>query len=119
MLTVHIENIGDMAVVACKGRIVRSEAAFKLRDAVMSQQNARTIVLGLTEVYVIEGGGLAMVAALQKWAQEHEIQFKLFNPTYSVENRLQHNDWMRFDIATFEEVMALLMRAEGQHTKAA
>jgi hypothetical protein len=38
MLKVHIEKIGDVAVVQCEGRIVRSEAAFELREAVTKQQ---------------------------------------------------------------------------------
>ena len=38
MLGVHIENIGDMAVIECEGRIVRSEAASKLRAAVNSRK---------------------------------------------------------------------------------
>ncbi len=33
MLSVHIENIDELAVIECEGRIVRSEAAFKLREA--------------------------------------------------------------------------------------
>jgi hypothetical protein len=32
MLSVHIENIGEIAVIECEGRIVRSEA-FRLREA--------------------------------------------------------------------------------------
>ena len=34
MLKLNIDNIGDLAIVECEGRIVQSEAAFKLRDAV-------------------------------------------------------------------------------------
>jgi anti-anti-sigma regulatory factor len=60
MLTVHIENIGDLTVIECEGRIVRSEAAFKLRDAVTLQSDSRIIVLDLSEVSAIEGGGLGM-----------------------------------------------------------
>ena len=37
MLKLNIDNIGDLAIVECEGRIVQSEAAFKLRDAVTSQ----------------------------------------------------------------------------------
>jgi hypothetical protein len=33
MLGLHIEKIVDLAVVECEGRIARSEAAFKLREA--------------------------------------------------------------------------------------
>jgi len=118
MLTVHIQNIGDMAFIECQGRIVRSEAAFELRKAVLSQGNARTIVLDLTEVHAIEGGGLGMLAVLQKWAFNQGIQLKLFNPTFAVKNTLEHNEWMHFDLASFEEVMALMARAENQYPKA-
>src|SRR6266849_2955890 len=33
MLDLRVEKIGDLAVVECEGRIVRSEAAFQLRKA--------------------------------------------------------------------------------------
>ena len=61
MLNVTIENIGDLAVVECEGRLVQSEAAFKLREAVTSQRDARIVVLELSEVHAIEGGGLGML----------------------------------------------------------
>jgi hypothetical protein len=34
MMNLSVENIGDLALVQCEGRIVQSEAAFKLREAV-------------------------------------------------------------------------------------
>ena len=34
MLKLNVENIGDLAIAECEGRIVRSESAFKLRDVV-------------------------------------------------------------------------------------
>jgi len=37
MCDIHIEKIGNMTVVECQGRIARSDAAFRLRDAVISQ----------------------------------------------------------------------------------
>ena len=40
MLKLNINNIGDLAIVECEGRIVLSEAAFKLRDAVTAQMDA-------------------------------------------------------------------------------
>jgi len=90
MLSVQIENIGDLAVVECEGRIVGSEAAFKLREAVTSQRDARTVVLDLSEVRAIEGSGLGMLVFLQRWAYDHDIRLKLFNPTKSVQDRLEH-----------------------------
>jgi anti-anti-sigma regulatory factor len=90
MLSVHIENIGELAVIECEGRIVRSEAAFKLRGAVRSQRHVRIIVLDLSEVSSIEGGGLGMLVSLQQWAQNHDIRLKLFNPHQPVRDRREH-----------------------------
>ncbi len=112
MLDLHVENIGDLAVIECEGRLVRSEAAFELREAVLSQENARTILLDLTEVYAIEGGGLGMLGVLQKWAFDRGIRFRLFNPASSVRNRLEHCDWMEFHISSFDDVMNVLAEAE-------
>jgi len=49
MLRVSIENLADLAVFECEGRVVQSEADIKLRGAVTSQQGARIIVLDLSE----------------------------------------------------------------------
>ncbi len=120
MLSVHIENLGDLAVVECEGRVVRSEAAFKLREAVTSQRDARIIVLDLSEVRAIEGGGLGMLMFLQRWAYDHDIRLKLFNPTKSVQDRLEHVGSMpEFDIATLDEIMVLLTRADSRYAPAA
>ena len=119
MLTIDIDTVGDLAIITCKGRIVRSQAAFNLRDAVTSQADVRTIVLDLTEVHAVEGGGLGMLMVLVKWAQDHQIQLKLFNPTYAVKSRLDSYDLARFDVATSDEMMSLLAGAQAQHAEAA
>jgi len=120
MLSVYIENIGDLAVVECEGRVVRSEAAFKLREAVTSQRDARIIVLDLSEVRAIEGGGLGMLGLLQRWAYDHDIRLKLFNPSKSVQDRLEHaGSMLEFDTATLDEMMALLARADSRYALAA
>jgi len=120
MLSIHIENIGEMAVIECEGRIVRSEAAFELRKAFNLQSDARIIVLDLSEVTAIEGGGLGMLVFLQRWANDHDIRLKLFNPRQSVRDRLEHASSMRgFDIATLDEMMALLACADGRYAQAA
>ena len=45
MLNVNVDHIGDLAILECDGRIVQSEAAFKLREVITSQRDARTVVL--------------------------------------------------------------------------
>jgi ABC-type transporter Mla MlaB component len=120
MLILGIERIGDMAIVECKGRIVRRDAALKLREVVTAQPDVRIVMLDLTKVTAIEGGGLGMLWFLQRWAEDHDIHFKLYNPTSSVRHKLEHNHAkLRFDIATFEEMVSLVAYADNQYTRAA
>ena len=112
MFNIHIEMIGDVAVVQCEGRIVQSDAAFRLRDAILSQRGARVVVVELSEVDTIEGGGLGMLAFLQRWAHDHNIKLKLFNPSNSVQDRLDHTWMPSLDVASTDELIALLDRAD-------
>ena len=41
MLSVYVDNVQDVAVVQVEGRIVQSDAAYTLRNAVTLQTNAR------------------------------------------------------------------------------
>ena len=118
MLSIHTEHVADAAVVECEGRIVHSEAVFKLRDAVLAQTAARIVVLDLSEVDVIGGGGLGMLAFLQRWAYAHNIRLKLFNPR-SVRDRLEYAGSIpAFEIATVDEMIALLARADDRYALA-
>ena len=120
MLKLNIDNIGEVAVVECEGRIVQSDAAFKLREVVTLQRDARTVVLDLSQVDAIEGGGLGMLVFLQRWAQDHDIRFKLFNPRRSVRERLRKVSSMsKFDIPTLDELMAVLVQGDSRHAIAA
>ena len=116
---IHIDNVGDMAVVECEGRLVRSEDAYKLRDAVTAQTSAHVVVLDLTEVHALGGGAVGMLVYLQRWAQENDIRFKLFNPSRSVREKLEHtNSLSEFKIASLDEMMALLGRADPRYALA-
>ena len=119
MLSLHIDSIGDIVIVECEGRIVQSDAALKLREAVTSQRDARVVVLDLSEVSAIESFGLGMFWFLLRWAHEHDIRIKLFNPTNSVRDRLHRVGALQFDITTLEEMMALLAVARSRYALAA
>ena len=120
MLSVHSDRVGDVAVLQCEGRIVRSDAAFALRDAVTQEQDARVVVLDLTDVNTVEGGGLGMLIYLQRWARDHDIRLKLFNPPRSVRERLEDaSSISEFDLAKADEMVALLSRADGREMLAA
>ena len=114
MLEIHTETIGDMAVIECAGRIANAHA-YALRDAVIAQNEARTLVLDLTEVNALERSGLGMLVSLQFWAQQHGIQFKVFNPSSSVRHRLEQLSSMQeFTIASLPEVMNMMIQAQDQ-----
>src|SRR5450631_4557306 len=120
MLNVTVANIGELAVVGCQGRIVQRESAYKLRQAVTSQTDARIVVLELSEVRAIGGGGLGMLVFLQRWAREHNIRFLLFNPSKPVRSRLKRAQSIaKIYIATIEEMMALVVYAHGRYARVA
>jgi anti-anti-sigma regulatory factor len=120
MLNITVANIGELAVVGCEGRIVQRESAYKLREAVTSQTDARIVVLELSEVRAIGGGGLGMLVLLQRWAREHNVRFLLFHPSKSVQNKLKRSRSIaEFYISSSEEMRALLAYANSRHSLAA
>jgi anti-anti-sigma regulatory factor len=112
MFSIHVETVDDLAVIQCEGRLARSEAAFLLRDTIMSQRHARVVVVELSEVHITAGGALGMLVYLQRWALDHDIKLKLFNPSNTLRDRLERASMSPFDIASADEIIALLDRAE-------
>jgi anti-anti-sigma regulatory factor len=120
MLAIQVENLSDLAIIECKGRIVRSESVFKLRDVVRAQAEARVIALDLSAVEAVGGGGLGMLAFLDRWACDHDIQFKLFSPSRSVVDGLVHSRLMsNLEIAILPEMMDILADADSRYRLAA
>jgi anti-anti-sigma regulatory factor len=121
MLDVHTEKIGELAVVECEAGVLQNEAAFTLWEAVTSQRNARIILLDLSEVRAVEGAAsLGMLVFLQRWAHDHDIRFKLFNPSKFVQDRSEcFTSVAELDIATIDEVSALLADADHGYATAA
>jgi anti-anti-sigma factor len=120
MLKINAEKLSDVAVVECKGRIVRSDSVFKLRDFVQAQAPVRTIALDMSEVEAIGGGGLGMLAFLERWSRDRGIQLKLFCPSRAVLKGLeQTRALLNFEIASFHEMMELLKQADNQYSFAA
>jgi anti-anti-sigma regulatory factor len=120
MLAIRAENLGDLAVIECKGRILHSDSVFKLRDFVQSQAPVRIIALDLSEVEAIGGGGLGMLAFLERWSREHHIQLKLFSPSQPVlEGLVRNRSILNFEIATFHQMMDILANSASQYAMAA
>jgi anti-anti-sigma regulatory factor len=120
MLTIHVENLSDLAVVECKGRIIRSDQVFKLRDVVLAQAASRIIVLDLSEVRAIGGGGLGMLVFLEHWAREQDVQLKLLNPSRPIVDGLERNRTiLNFEIASFHEMIGILAHCDSRYNLAA
>jgi anti-anti-sigma factor len=109
MFKVNIERIGDVAVIHCEGRVVQSTAAFRLRDAVTQQRDARVILLDLSDVPSLESGGLGMLVFLQRWTRDRGIQLKVFDPPAFLQQRLESVHFAtELEIAGMREVLSLL-----------
>jgi len=76
VMSLHIksEQAGDVAVRQRAGRIVRGEALQLLKDAVTSLRRPRVIVLDLSAVEMLDGGGLGMLVFLHCWTRDNGIQ---------------------------------------------
>jgi anti-anti-sigma factor len=108
-LKVEVQHTGDVAVVNCAGRIVRGDASCGLKAAVMSQRGARIVVLDLSDVEMVDGGGLGMLVFLRRWTREKGMQMKLVNPSHLVRELLERTHLTRiFDISSVEDALAIL-----------
>ena len=118
MLGIRVENFTDLAVVECRGRVVHSDAVFKLRDVVQSQDGSRLIVVDLSEVESIGGGGVGMLAFLSQWARQRGMRLKLFSPSETVVDELaQTGSLRRFEFASFQEMIGLVARSHYQENE--
>lgn len=115
MFNLNVERIGKLAVVHCEGRIVRSDAAFRLRDAVMQQRGARVVMLDLSGVEALEGGGLGMLLFLRLWARDRGIQLKVLDPPAGVRQSLDRTrSAVDIEIAGMGEALSLLAPGPGE-----
>ena len=89
MFTVQLDNSGEVAVLQCTGRFVRGNAIRDLRERVTSLKNARVIVLDLSDLETLDGGGLGALVFLHRWTNENGIQLKLMNPSSFVREVLE------------------------------
>lgn len=113
MLSVDVDRSEDVVVLQCRGRIVRGDATYVLRDAVTSQRNARIIVLDLSEVEAIDGSGLGMLVFVHRWTHDNSVQLKLVNPCVLIREMLERTNLIRvFDVSSVDEALEILRNAD-------
>ncbi len=109
MLEIKVDNLDGFTVVECTGRIVRDDSVFKFRDFVLAQKAEDTILLDLSRVKDIGGAGVGMLAYLDHWAREHNIELKLFSPSKEVRKALLQNGAINnFEIVNIHELQVMI-----------
>lgn len=112
-LQIESSRAGDVAILQCKGRLVRGNPVLALRDAVMRYPDMRIIVLDLTALETLDGGGLGMLVFLHRWALENEVQLKLVNVNPFVREMLDRTRLTCvFDVSSVEDAVEILCNAE-------
>ena len=112
-LQIESSRAGDVAILQCKGRLVRGNPVLALRDAVTRLHDVRIIVLDLTALENLDGGGLGMLVLLHRWAREHEVQIKLVNVNAFVREMLDRTRLTCvFDVSSVEDAVEILCSAE-------
>ncbi len=89
-LSLEIRRCDNVAVVACKGRIVYGNEAEALSYTVADLlPQSRQVVLELSQVETVDGGGLGELLALLARAQERGCTIKLAAPSKAVRELLE------------------------------
>jgi anti-anti-sigma factor len=88
MLKVHAKNLGSVAVLCLRGRIVNGDTA-ALREAVNSQLDVNAVVLDLARVSTIDAAGLGVMLELREQAESKGVRFQLMNVTTLVRRVLE------------------------------
>src|SRR5690242_11207919 len=78
MLKVDTTNLGNVALLCVQGRLVRGETE-ALRKAVLSERSASAVVLDLSQVSIIDGGGLGVMLELREDTESRGTEFRLRN----------------------------------------
>jgi anti-anti-sigma regulatory factor len=82
-------ELDDAVVVQCEGRLVRSEAAYLLRNVILAHRAWPRIIVDFSGVTAIEGGGLGMLACLIRWAKTEEKVLRVACLPDGVRNHLK------------------------------
>jgi anti-anti-sigma factor len=114
MFEVSIQNLGDVTIFHCKGRLTFGDED-TLLNAVSSQQRLRLAVLDLAEVTAVDAAGLGMLVSLRNWARSRGVALKLMNLTPWVQDSLELTKLKSaFEICSVPEMLRLLCRALDQ-----
>jgi len=78
MLKVHVQKVGDVAVLCLRGGIGVGETSV-LRNAVLSNSDVGSIVLDFAKVNRIDAAGLGLLLELREQTQAKRVALKIMN----------------------------------------
>ena len=98
---------------------MRGEEVQSLRQAVVSGNQTRIVMLDLSGVEAIDAGGVGALLSLRKWTREYKVQLKLVNPSHFVQEVLERTQLDRiFDVSRFDHALLVLSGRECRHAGA-
>jgi anti-sigma B factor antagonist len=109
MLNIRVERRGKNAVLHCTGRIDMGESLTRLREAVLYELGARTIVLDLAQVTAIDAAGLGLLMFLHTRADGRGSELKICAPSPQVASVLS--------LTTVDSVISACSPAEIEHVR--
>lgn len=89
MLLLKIHNLGNTVVLRCVGRLIRGEELNLLQTTALGCADGKMLILDLTDLSSIDGGGLGLLASLEQWAQHTGHHLRVQNPSPIVRQVLQ------------------------------
>ena len=113
-LHIKMKQTGEVGVLQCAGRLVRGEALHVLKDAVTSSSRLRVVILDLSEVEMLDGGGLGMLVSLHHWTHAADIQLKLVNPSgLALEMLMRTRLTTVLHVSSMDDVVESLCNSDG------
>ncbi|MBV9610525.1 MAG: STAS domain-containing protein [Acidobacteria bacterium] len=118
MLNCAIQDLGDVVLFRCTGRMVAGNVPDLHRS--VAAAGARQIVLDLAEVTAIDAAGLGSLIAVQESAKAAGAHFKLMNITPRINALLQLTKLdLTFKVCSVAEMLHLICRAANPNKQAA
>ena len=117
MLKVTVQNLGDIKIFRCTGRIVYGSEN-QLMTALSRQNSIRVAVFDLAGVRMIDAAGLGSLIAVRKRAKAIGIKFRLMNLLPRAEDLLVLTNLRSvLEVCSVPEILDLLCRAWNQPAK--
>ncbi len=114
-LKFKIECLQGVAVVNCSGRMVRGAALDEFRRRIEQLEGVRMLVLDVSEVDLLDAGGLGTLLLLRHWTNQRSAKMKLVNPPVFFRSTLEATHLSAvFEISSLREAICILRANECQ-----